>query len=139
MNFTLNLVPNQQAIYFVDETMASYTNLYNLPCKRELCFVVHELVINAIEAMSLANLKEVATIQVHVSQNDELVKVTVMDQAKGIPEKDWGKFLEFNLEDASFSDRGRGLFFVKNMVDDIWFENISDNKFLVGVSKKISV
>lgn len=138
MDFTLNLVPNQQAIYFVDETMASYTNLYNLPCKRELCFVVHELVINAIEAMSHANLNEVATIQVQVSQDDELVIVTVTDQAKGIPEKDWEKLLQFDLVDPTYSDRGRGLFFVKNMVDDIWFENVSDTNFLVGISKKIS-
>lgn len=139
MNFTLNLVPNQQAICFVDKTMASYTNLYNLPSKKELCFVVHELVINAIEAMSHANLNEVAKIQVHVSQDDELVKVTVIDQANGIPKKDWDKLLQFNIEDMSFSERGRGLFFVKNMVDDIWFENVSDTKFLVGVSKKINV
>ncbi|KOS69264.1 hypothetical protein AEA09_12335 [Lysinibacillus contaminans] len=137
MDFTLNLVPNQQAIYFVDETMTSYTNLYNIPSKKELCFVVHELVINAVEAMNHANLNEVEKIQVHVSQDEELVKVTVIDQAKGIPEKDWEKFLQFDLEDPTYSDRGRGLFFVKNMVDEIWFENVSDTKFLVGISKKI--
>ena len=137
MEFTLNLVPNQQAICFVDETMASYTNLFNLPSKRELCFVVHELVINAVEAMTVAQLHKAAKIQVHVSQDDELVKITVIDQAKGIPEKDWEKVLQFNLEDSTYSDRGRGLFFVKNMVDEIWFENVSDTKFLVGVSKKI--
>lgn len=139
MDFTLNLVSNQQAIYFVDETMTSYTNLYNLPSKRELCFVVHELVINAIEATNHANLNKVAKIQVHVSQDDEAVKVTVIDQAEGIPEKDWDKFLQFNLEEITFSDRGRGLLFVKNMVDDIWFENVSDTKFLVGISKKLNV
>lgn len=139
MDFTLNLVPNQHAIYFVDETMTSYTNLYNLPSKKELCFVVHELVINAIEAMNHANLNKVAKIQVRVSQDDKAVKVTVIDQAKGIPEKDWDKVLQFNLEEITFSERGRGLFFVKNMVDDIWFENVSDTKFLVGISKKINV
>lgn len=139
MDFTLNLVPNHQAIYFVDETMASYTNLYDIPSKKELCFVVHELVINAIEAMKDTQFNEGAKIQVHVSQNDESVKVTVIDQAKGIPEKDWDKVLQFNLDGHTFSDRGRGLFFVKSMVDEIWFENVSDTKFLVGVSKKISV
>ena len=139
MEFTLNLVPNQQAIYFVDETMASYTNLYNFPSKKELCFVVHELVINAVEAMRHAKLHEAAKIQVHVSQDDESVHVTVIDQAKGIPKQDWEKVLQFNLEDLSYSDRGRGLFFVKNMVDKIWFEDVSDTTFLVGVSKKIGV
>ncbi|MFJ7734986.1 ATP-binding protein [Lysinibacillus sp. NPDC097287] len=139
MDFTLNLSPNQQAISFVDETMVSYTNLYDLPSKRELCFVVHELVINAIEAMKNTKLNAESKIQVHVSQDVEAVKVTVIDQAEGIPEKDWDKLLQFNLDDPTFSDRGRGLFFVKSMVDEIWFENVSDNKFLVGVSKKIDL
>ncbi|MFJ7952405.1 ATP-binding protein [Lysinibacillus sp. NPDC096418] len=139
MDFTLNLVPNQQAIYFVDATMASYTNLFNIPNKKELCFVVHELVINAIEAMKNTPLNEGAKIQVHVSQNDDVVKVTVIDQAEGIPIEEWDKVLQFNLDSLTFSDRGRGLFFVKSMVDEIWFENISDTKFLVGISKKINI
>lgn len=139
MEFTLNVVPNQQAIFFVDQIMENYTKLYDLPNQRELRFVVHELVINAVEAMEKANLSSKEKIQVHVSQNDELIKVTVIDQAKGIPKNDWEKVLQFDLDNLTCSDRGRGLFFVKNMVDEMWFESISDTKFLVGISKKINV
>lgn len=139
MEFTLNLIPNQQAIYFVDQTMASYTDLYNLPSKKELCFVTHELVINAVEAMQNAYKNTTEKIQIHVSQNDEYVTITVTDHAEGIPKEEWEKVLRFDLENLAFSDRGRGLFFVKNMVDEIWFENVSDTKFLVGVSKKINI
>ena len=138
MDFTLNLAPNQQAIQFVDQTMNNYTDLYDIPSKRELCFVVHELVINAIEAMNQANLTNGEEIQVHVSQDEETVKITVIDQAEGIPEKDWKNYLQLNLDELHFSDRGRGLTFVKNMVDDIWFENVSETKFLVGVLKKLN-
>ncbi|MEK4228004.1 ATP-binding protein [Solibacillus sp. FSL H8-0538] len=139
MEFTLNLVPNRQAISFVDQTMASYMSLYNLPSKRELCFVVHELVINAVEAMGNAKENTSEKIQIHVSQDDEEIKVIVIDHGKGIPETDWEEALKFDLGEISFSDRGRGLFFVKNMVDKIWFENLAETKFLVGVSKKIDV
>ena len=137
MEFTLKVLPDQQAIYFVDQTMATYTNLYNLPSKKELCFVVHELIINAVEAMRHAEKSKTDTIQIHVSQNDGQIKITVMDHAGGIPEENWQDIFQFDLENLNYSDRGRGLFFVNNMVDEIWFEKVSDQTFLVGVSKKI--
>lgn len=137
MEFTLNVNPDTQAIAFIDQVMENYTDLYNLPYKRELRFVVHELVINAVEAMGKINTPVQKEIQIHVAQSNEEIKITVTDEAKGIDEKDWDKVLQFDLDKLDYADRGRGLFFVKNMVDHIWFENISETKFLVGISKKI--
>lgn len=137
MEFTLNVNPDTQAIAFIDQVMENYTDLYNLPYKRELRFVVHELVINAIEAMGKINTPVQKEIQIHVAQSNEEIKITVTDEAKGIDQKDWDKVLQFDLDKLDYADRGRGLFFVKNMVDHIWFENISKTKFLVGISKKI--
>lgn len=139
MEFTLNLIPNQQSIYFVDQTMASYTDLYDLPSRKELCFVTHELVINAVEAMQNAQNNDTEKIEVHVLQTRKQVQITVTDHAGGLPEEDWQKVLKYNLEELTFSDRGRGLFFIKNMVDEMWFEYISETKFLVGVSKNIDI
>ncbi|MFY0516728.1 ATP-binding protein [Lysinibacillus sp. UGB7] len=137
MEFTLNVKPNMQAIQFVDQVMENYMNVYNLPYQKELRFVVHELVINAVEAMNMNDAYAQEKIQVHVTQTNEEIKVTVMDEAKGIAENDWEKVFQFDLHDLTSSDRGRGLFFVKNMVDAIWFENVTETKFLVGISKKI--
>ncbi len=138
MEFTLNVNPDTQAIAFIDQVMENYTSLYNLPYKRELRFVVHELVINAVEAMEKINTCSKKEIQVHVTQSNEEIKVTVTDEAKGIAENDWDKVLQFDLNEPDYADRGRGLLFVQNMVDHIWFENISETKFLVGISKKIT-
>ena len=139
MEFTLNVNPDTQAIAFIDQIMENYTNLYNLPYKREIRFVVHELVINAVEAMGKIDTPSQKEIQIHVTQSYEEIKITVTDEAKGIAEYDWDKVLQFDLDELDYSDRGRGLFFVKNMVDHIWFENISETKFLVGISKKIHI
>ncbi|MGY4794655.1 ATP-binding protein [Lysinibacillus fusiformis] len=139
MEFTLNVNPDTQAIAFIDQVMENYTELYNLPYKRELRFVVHELVINAVEAMGKIDTPSQKEIQIHVTQSYEEIKITVTDEAKGIAEYDWDKVLQFDLDELDYSDRGRGLFFVKNMVDHIWFENISETKFLVGISKKIHI
>jgi len=139
MKFTLNVNPDTQAIAFVDQVMENYSNVYNLPYKKELRFVVHELVINAVEAMGKIDACSEKEIQIHVYQSNEEIKVTVTDEAKGIAENDWDKVLQYDLNELDYSDRGRGLFFVKNMVDDIWFEHISETKFLVGISKKIYI
>lgn len=139
MEFTLNVNPDTQAIAFVDQVMENYSNVYNLPYKKELRFVVHELVINAVEAMGKIDACSEKEIQIHVYQSNEEIKVTVTDEAKGIAENDWDKILQYDLNELDYSDRGRGLFFVKNMVDDIWFEHISETKFLVGISKRIYI
>lgn len=136
MEFTLNVKPNMQAINFVDQVMENYMTVYNLPYQKELRFVVHELVINAVEAMEKKNTDSQEKIQVHVIQEDDEIRVTVIDDAKGIAVSDWQKVFEFDLHNLTSSDRGRGLLFIKNMVDSIWFENISETKFLVGISKK---
>ncbi|GAB0166923.1 ATP-binding protein [Lysinibacillus sp. CTST325] len=139
MEFILNVNPDTQAIAYVDQIMENYTNVYNLPFKRELRFVVHELFINAVAAVEKMEPHSKKAIQVHVSRSNEEIKITVTDEAKGIAENDWNKVLQFNLNEPDYSDRGRGLFFIKNMVDHIWFEHISETKFLVGISKKIHV
>ena len=113
MEFTLNVNPDTQAIAFIDQVMENYTELYNLPYKRELRFVVHELVINAVEAMGKIDTPSQKEIQIHVTQSYEEIKITVTDEAKGIAEYDWDKVLQFDLDELDYSDRGRGLFLSK--------------------------
>ncbi|WP_431030312.1 ATP-binding protein [Lysinibacillus sp. LZ02] len=139
MELLLSVEPNQQAIQFVNQTITTFAEMYEIPTKRELCFVVHELVINAVEAMKQMQFTDVKKIEIHITKDKDLVKVTVTDEAMGIPEEKWDSILAANFEDVDFSDRGRGFLFIKNMVDEIWFEHLSDNRFLVGIQKKINV
>lgn len=137
MSFTLNLFPNQKSIIFADQTMDNFMTLYNLAYKRELCFVLHELTINAIEAMRHAG-KIKAEIQVDVAYKSGKIRITVIDTAGGIPKENWEDILSYHYNmEMTFAERGRGLFFVKNMVDELWFDNLSEAKFLVGISKKV--
>ncbi|POZ57425.1 hypothetical protein LYSIN_02209 [Lysinibacillus sphaericus] len=138
MEFTLRVQANLEAVHFIDTVMENYTNIYTIPFSREMRFVLHELVINAIEAMEKIDIAPPHnTIQIQVIHNDEEIRLTVIDEAQGITEDDLEKNLQFDLNEHNYTDRGRGLFFVKQMVDCIWFKHISKTKFLVGVSKKI--
>ncbi|WP_107943602.1 ATP-binding protein [Metasolibacillus sp. FSL H7-0170] len=135
MEFMLSIAPNQQSIFFIDQVMENYTQLYNISDARDICFVTHELVINAVEAMNKANRQE--DIQLHVLSNDEQIKITVADFAEGIPQEQWQSILEPDLGEMCFSDRGRGFFFIIHMVDKLWFEQLPSSQFLVGIKKSL--
>ena len=137
MELLLNVEPTQRSIHFVDQTITTFTETYEIPNKKEICFVVHELVINAVEAMQQIQFTEAKEIVVHVTKDADVLQVTVTDEAKGIPEENLSSILGANFEELDYSDRGRGFLFIKQMVDEIWFENLSNNRFLVGVKKKI--
>ena len=138
MQFLVEVLPEERSIELVDSIMSNYVSTYNLPNQRELCFVLPELVINAVEAMQKANKNE-QLIQVRVVQECEQLQMIVIDRADGIPKERWQEVLTYNLEEMIDSDRGRGLFFVQHMVDDIWFEQVAPEQFLVGVAKTIQL
>lgn len=138
MQFLVEVLPDERSIELVDSIMSNYVSTYNLPNQRELCFVLHELVVNAVEAMQKANKNE-QLIQVRVVQECEQLQMIVIDRADGIPKERWQEVLTYNLEEMIDSDRGRGLFFVQHMVDGIWFEQVAPEQFLVGVAKTIQL
>ncbi|PIC79998.1 ATP-binding protein [Sporosarcina sp. P18a] len=135
MEFKFAITPSQQSVLLIDQLMESYSELYSIPCAREICFVMHEMVINAVEAMEKEGRSE--SIEVHMRNEDEQLRITVSDFAKGIPEEQWPVVLDRSADGDSFCERGRGFLFIQHMVDQLWFEQVSDAQFLVGVEKKI--
>lgn len=135
MEMMLHVAPCQQSIFFIDQVMVNYTELYSIPNAQEICFVTHELIINAVEAMNKANRQE--DIQLHILWHDAQIQITVTDFAEGIPPEEWQSIIEPNLEEMSFSDRGRGFFFIAHMVDQLWFEQLATSQFLVGIKKSL--
>lgn len=137
MEFRFAITPNQQSIQLIDQLMESYMELYKIPYTREICFVTHELVINAVEAMEREGRTE--SIEIHMRNADEQLQITVTDFAKGIPEEQWPMVLDISIDEESYCERGRGFLFIQHMVDQLWFEQLSDAQFLVGVKKKLIV
>lgn len=135
MEFTFTIEPNQQSIGLIDQVMETYTELYAIPNAREICFVMHELVINAVEAMEKEERME--SIEVKVRNENELLQIMVIDSAAGIPKDQWPIMFDTNVNMDSCLERGRGFMFIQHMVDQLWFEQLSDLHFLVGVKKKL--
>ena len=140
MRIIVEIPPTQQGIRLIDEMMKDYIAIHSLPYERELCFVLHELVINAVEAMQKVEDLERQSYQVKIENIHGTIRMCVIDFADGIPEQEWQEVLTYEMDAMGESfDRGRGLFFVQHMVDQLWFEYIAPHQFLVGVTKKIVV
>lgn len=81
--------------------------LYGIPNKSDLSFVVHELVIHAVEAMQQISFTVVKEFEVHVVKEADVLKITVTDEAMGIPENQWDCIFNTTFEQLDYSDRGR--------------------------------
>lgn len=139
MKLSIEIPANQQAIHLIDEMMKCYALTYDLPNQKELGFILHELVINAVEAMEKVGKSNEETIEVHIIHDWAYLQMVVIDQADGIPEEDWQEVLTYDIETMGDSDRGRGLFFIQHMVNQLWFEHVAPGKFLVGISKTLII
>lgn len=136
MELQLTVNPNEQSVYFVDQMMESFVKFYELNEAQELCFVLHELIINAVEAsIKTAGGKN---IEIAVLYENGEIAMTVTDSAGGIPEEQWAVVTDLNVMDLAVSERGRGFLFIQHMVDRLWFENLDGGQFKVGVKKKIT-
>lgn len=136
MELQLAVKPDERSVYFADHMMENFAAFYELNEAQELCFVLHELIINSVEAsIETAGGKNV---EIAVLYENSEITMTVTDSAGGIPEEQWAVVTDLNVMDLSVSERGRGFLFIQHMVDQLWFENLDGGQFKVGVKKKIT-
>ena len=97
-----------------------------------LSFVLREAVLNAVEA--LANPQSMLKICI-TAETDALV-IRVIDSGAGFVDG-WQEHLaKLSMEDCLLSERGRGLLFIRNMVDEIWSESQAKEGHVFGMRKK---
>lgn len=129
----MRAVPNKQSIFLMDQMVENFTRLHDLRCAREINFVVHELIINAAEATENAGLTQ--HIQLSIVMATTEIIVTIIDCAGGIPEDQLAALTSDRDPVENFCERGRGFLFIRQMVDELWFEQLSSSQFLVGIRK----
>lgn len=108
--------------------------------RKEIDFVVNEALINALEATSKKYGQEMKqyflSMCVEATESSIIIKVT--DQADGNKMKILNILENRTFEDVLESERGRGLLFIKHMVDEIWFEGTDNEKeFTIAMRKEV--
>ncbi|MBM7659972.1 serine/threonine-protein kinase RsbW [Bacillus mesophilus] len=105
---------------------------------RMLSFVIHELLINSLEA-SVRRFGEEAIhrfIKLKMSYQLSTIEISVIDSAGGMSPESLQHFEQESLDNLLDRECGRGLLMVKNMVDDLEMDYDSQGLFEVKVRKE---
>ena len=98
-----------------------------------LAFVLREAVLNAVEANEEAADNK---LKISVASEQEGLVILVLDPGKGFVAGWHDKLEKASMEENLFEERGRGLLFIKDMVDEIWSEWEPENGHVFGMRKK---
>ncbi|KAA0547153.1 ATP-binding protein [Bacillus sp. BGMRC 2118] len=115
------------------EALKSYTDSY-----RSLVFIIHELVINSLEASIKKFGSEAArySIKLIISHADEGLEISVQDFAGGMDLQELEQLGNRTLGESVISESGRGLMMIQQMVDEFKMNYEQDGLFTVKVRKE---
>lgn len=107
--------------------------------QREICFAVNEILINSIEATKNKTKDQEGnyflTLSIQIVETS--VEIVISDQAEGKPAEIETELNNKTFEDVLWQERGRGLLFVQNLVDELWFDKKGVD-FITGIRKEIN-
>ncbi|WP_346354420.1 ATP-binding protein [Azotosporobacter soli] len=112
-------------------------DLFQRLCPEEgerLSFVLREAVLNALEAMAESEGKE--RIEIEVSVDWQGIVICIIDQGFGFQPEWQEKLAEASMEDCLLDERGRGLLFIRQMVDEIWSFYQPERGHVFGMRKR---
>lgn len=100
----------------------------------EMVFAIHEAIINAIEATRhfRCEKKKVISLDIEINQSYAQAKVSNHIQGKLHLE---ALLREKDIDRDLWEDRGRGLFFIRELVDELWQETDNTGRFILGMRK----
>jgi serine/threonine-protein kinase RsbW len=126
---TIQCAATDEAIDFCDLLAEQIARFFLVHDRDMFVLSVHEAVINSVEAIKQSGEeagKNTFILSLRITEED--VTVTVTDEGGGIPIKQIERMREKRLEDMMFAESGRGLLLIKEIMDDVWFEQRENGK-----------
>jgi len=104
---------------------------------RGFCFAAHELLINSIEALRGIYSKSLQNdINVYIQISDDIILFSINDRGGGIPEETMQRIDKLNMEDLLNEERGRGIYLIKNFVDEFSYAAEDNGSFSYTISSR---
>lgn len=138
MELKIKLPACEESIPFLRELVMHTLVLRNIRERKRIVFACNEAVMNSVQAM-IEKGKMHKDIVLHMKIYDSEIELNVVDYAGGIPEDTQKKLNQLTFTDMEDSIRGRGLLFIKNIMDELWFRYLENQGFLVGMRAKITI
>ncbi|KNY28804.1 ATP-binding protein [Pseudobacteroides cellulosolvens] len=119
----------------VPESISLIDNIIELTIKKihnydykKICFAIHELVINSIDAMSKNN-QSFKQISISLICSKKHVLFSINDFGGGLPSNILNKLHTNNLDSLGLNESGRGLAIIKMFVDNLTYNEENDGSF----------
>lgn len=119
----------------VPESISLIDNLIELTIKRlhncnykKVCFAIHELVINSIDAMN-KNGQSSKQLSISLVCSKQYVLFSINDFGGGLPSNILNNLHSNNLDSLGLNESGRGLALIKMFVDSLTYNEENDGSF----------
>ncbi len=106
---------------------------------KKIVLAVHEAIINSVEAMKRRYGERYyeKQISMKIKVMSESIEIKVIDSAGGLPLEIQDKWKSKALEDLVWEEDGRGLLFMRHLMDEVWQDQDEDGRFITGLRKRV--
>lgn len=138
MEINVTIRPNEQSVLYIQQLCQLTFEHYRVKDYHKECFLIHELVINAVEATrrKYAEESKYRFLNFRMQLVDSLV-VRMIDEVGGLSQQYLDALDPSRLyKDLLWAESGRGLLLIKEATEQMWYRKI-EGKFELGFRKGV--
>lgn len=128
----------KENLSFMDTAILGFLQSLQLKGHKQIHFAVHEAIINSIQQIEQRFPdEETTTLIIEIDVNDSRVIAQVTDWMGGIKSDAPNKVKALKAGVSSQSESGRGLLMIEQLVDEMSWECMENNQFVIRMEKLI--
>ncbi|MGC5326868.1 ATP-binding protein [Brevibacillus sp. SYSU BS000544] len=129
-----------EMVEFLDQICEWTVMRVNQVETKRLVLAAHEAIINSVEAMKRCHGEAYReqNISLKIDVKQEEIEIKIIDSAGGLPLEVQKKLEERCMEDLIWEEDGRGILFMRHLVDDVWHDHAEDGRFIMGLRKRVT-
>ncbi|MGD8188918.1 ATP-binding protein [Brevibacillus ginsengisoli] len=128
-----------EMVEYLDQICEWTISRYNKLESRKVVLAVHEAIINSVEAMKrrYGEQNTESNISLKIRLQMEEIEVKIIDSAGGLSAEAKERLQNQDFDDLIWEEDGRGLLFIKHLVDEVWQDQDEDGRFVMGLRKRV--
>lgn len=138
IDIQIECIASIESIHYFNQLCERALDLMDCKEKQSVAFALNEAIINAVEATHKKfGIHTAETVIVQMKISLDIVDIQVMDKAGGMSEEQIEIVMNKEFEDIGFADRGRGIIFMRKLMDQVYFERKDKDVFIVRLMKAL--
>ncbi len=132
------VIPSERKwLEFMDISVEAALKIIEVDTPQQVSFAVREAFINAMRVSEDLNKEKITSIEIQLIVSDECLEIRVFDEGRGLPDGWQEKVNNKTCEEVIMAVSGRGLFFIKEYMDEMHSEFADDGRHVFIMRKKL--